>query len=542
MIPRNEIELVKEKAHIVNVLEKRYDVMLTGRQNALKAVCPLPGHDERTPSFVVYSDEGRFHCYGCGEYGDVFALVQKMEGSDFRSAVVSLAEWANVPLSEEEEQGTSHATLRDVCARASELFCNETHPELTAFIKERKFDEAELREKWRVGYSAPRVFTQLQKEFPLDLLVEAGLMRQGEGRPYPFFPPRMMWPITDNLGRVVGFSARTLHEGDPLPGKFVNSPATSIYKKAKVLFGLDHARRNIRKERVALVCEGQMDVVAFHDCQVPYAVAPCGTAFTEDHAKTLATMVGPGGEVVVSMDNDAAGRKASIAILSLLTKYDLVLTAIDGLDEDPEMSRRLHGRRALKEAFDNRVPLVQALLSPLIDGHADPELLARNAHEARHILENIHDTQLRLSYTRWAEARFGLSLDVSYTHLVEKPQPTYTPLELDVIRLAYLHPQVYREWEDKFPEELFSSPRVREALEAVSWLDPHSPDGQWREDLLKDIPEDIRPYVSHGLPDAAQTEDGAREYIRELHHALTKKQPRPTPVLDAKTLLLGLKK
>lgn len=549
MISEADLNRVREATSIKDLAENLYDIALVPAGASIKALCPLPGHPERTPSFTIDVGRGRYVCYGCGRSGDIFEFVKEMEGVDFREAVFMLAERADLHVSdtdEEEKPRVPTRPLLDALERAEKLFANARHEAVTEFIAERNFDEDKLRSLWGLGYSAPETFKALTSEFSANVLVEAGLARTNNGRLYPFFPPRLIWPIRDQLGRTVAFSARMIHDDDRMPGKYVNSPATPVYHKAKILFGLDKARTHIRASATALICEGQMDAVAFHEAGVTCAVAPCGTAITEHHVRTLANMVGQDGELVVAMDADDAGMKSAVKIMELATMYSVRLTTLD-LEGDPEEYRRKHGNEGLAGLFDFRVPLVEALLERIIDRFdlSQPDAKASAARQCSALLAHIHDSALRSSYVQWVGRRMGVTMQDTYEP--KKNHARATSLEFEVVRLAYHAPSAFRDAHAFFSERLYENKDIFDIVDEAMWIDDTLSDGQWREQLLAITPDKYASLVTTGLPQAVlESDEGVSLYTQQLLTALSKaareREARQSAPSDPKEFLTNFPK
>ncbi len=265
----------------------------------MKGLCPF--HDEKSPSFNVNPARGYYHCFGCQEGGDVITFVQKIEGVGFAEAVERLAGRYGVELHYLDEG--SNAPRRDYGQRTRLLdahryaaeFYQEAlaSPEAVAgrqFLDERGFDKAAA-DKFGIGF-APRSGDALlghlrSKKFSDDELVTAGLVARNNRGPYDRFRGRLLWPIRELSGDVVGFGARRLFDDDHIEAKYLNTPETPIYKKSQLLYGVDLARKEIARSSQAVVVEGYTDVMACHLSGVPIAVATCGTAFGEDHTRVL---------------------------------------------------------------------------------------------------------------------------------------------------------------------------------------------------------------------------------------------------------------
>ncbi len=311
------VEEIKERLDIVEVVSSYIPLQKAGRN--FKALCPF--HTEKTPSFYVFPDSQRWHCFGaCGEGGDVFSFVMKMEGWDFRTALEELAKRAGVELRPQApgqiERKREIQRLQDALAQAATFFHHlllhaPEAQEARAYVARRGLSP-ETVERFQLGYSLPR-WEGLRDHlvgqgFTVDELEEAGLLiRREDGTTYDRFRGRLMIPIRDARGRVVGFGARTL-EPDGVP-KYINSPRTPLFDKGRLLFGLDLARQAIREEDRVVIVEGYMDVMRAHQEGFRNVVAQMGTALTEAQVRLLQRYTR---RFVLALDPDAAGLQATL--------------------------------------------------------------------------------------------------------------------------------------------------------------------------------------------------------------------------------------
>ena len=312
------IDEVKGRLDIVEVISSYVPLQKAGRN--YKALCPF--HSEKTPSFVVFPDSQRWHCFGaCGEGGDVFTFVMKREGWDFRTALEELARRAGVELrprtsaqvQAEEESGRLRELLTAAAQYYQHLLRHAPEAEAArAYVARRDLSD-ETVERFLLGYSLPgwegaRAYLT-ERGYTVEELVKAGLLvqREDSGSTYDRFRDRLMIPICDAQGRVTGFGARTLDpEGVP---KYINSPQTPLFDKGRTLFGLDLARQSIRREDRAVIVEGYMDVMQAHQAGFTNVVAQMGTALTEPQLRQLQRYTR---RLVLALDPDAAGIQATL--------------------------------------------------------------------------------------------------------------------------------------------------------------------------------------------------------------------------------------
>ena len=369
-------ERVREACRIDQVVSE-YVTLRRAGADTLKGLCPF--HDEKTPSFQVSVNRGggRYHCFGCGQGGDVFEFVMAMEHLSFVEAVQRLAERAGVTLSLVEggasvrqEAGTKARLLAANKAAAEFFTAQLATPEAEAarrYLAERGFDEDAIA-LFGCGYAPggwdSMVKALIAKGFTVDELSKAGLAKQGQRGWIDQFHRRLLWPIRDPSGDVVGFGARRLFEDDRLQAKYVNTSETMLYRKSQLLFGLDLAKREIARERQVVVVEGYTDVMAMHLAGVTTAVASCGTAFGEEHISVLRRYLMDSdlvpGNVIYTFDGDAAGQKAALKAFESDQRFaanTYVSVAPDGLD--PCELRQARGDAAVRELVAARKPLFE---------------------------------------------------------------------------------------------------------------------------------------------------------------------------------------
>nr|WP_197981216.1 MULTISPECIES: DNA primase [Frigoribacterium] len=426
MIKRDDIDEVRSRTNIADVVGDHVTLKGAG-VGSLKGLCPF--HDERSPSFHVRPQVGRYHCFGCGEDGDVYSFVMKMDHTTFQEAVERLAGRIGFALHYEDGgQASDHGN------RARLLAANEAAREffvehLTAadadparrFLGERGFDPAAA-ERFGVGF-APKSFDALRSHlkglrFTDEELVTAGLLSQGDRSPYDRFRGRLLWPIRDVTGSTIGFGARRLLDDDKGP-KYLNTPETPVYHKSQVLYGLDLARRDIAKGKQVVIVEGYTDVMACHLAGVTTAVATCGTSFGVDHIKLLRPMLGDvggadtstAGEVVFTFDPDEAGQRAAsraFAEESRFSAQTFVAVAPDGLD--PCDLRLNRGDDAVRRLVDTKRPMFEFMIRRVLDAHDLETVEGRVAalRAAAPVVAGIRDRSMTQGYVRSLAGWLGL--------------------------------------------------------------------------------------------------------------------------------------
>jgi len=383
VIPEAIIEDVRTRTDIVSVIGDR--LSLKRSSGGFVACCPF--HHEKTPSFHVNVQRQRYHCFGCGEDGDVFKFLMKHDGMAFVDAVRYLADKCGVTVTMGEDDGRSARTKRllQVNAEAAAFFhrclLQTSGAAVARAYLEKRDLSAEIVERFQIGYD-PDVRGALDgfaraNRFTVQEMVDAGLgaLYDNPGpeiRLRDRFRGRLMFPIKDQAGRVVAFSGRIL-DAAKSPAKYVNSPETEVFKKSRVLYALDQAQRHIAsaKNREAIVCEGQIDVIRCHACGFPRAVASEGTAFTPEHARLLHRYAD---SVVELFDADAAGRKAAVRTAAILLAEGLpVRVASLPAGEDPDSFLRANPPEAFQKVLDDAVGIIPFHVGFLRDQERDPD-------------------------------------------------------------------------------------------------------------------------------------------------------------------------
>ena len=354
------LEQIRAASDIVEVIGAALPLKRAGAN--FVALCPF--HREKTPSFSVNPQKQIFYCFGCHKGGDVFNFIREYEGLTFVEAVKRLAERAHLPLLLESQPGQRQAehlkeTLwqihEQVARRWQNALAGEAGAQGARDYLARRGVSPEAVELFRLGY-APEAWDDTvnwarSKDYPPALLEQAGLIirKEGTDRYYDRFRGRLMFPICDEQGRVIAFSGRVL-AGDEKTAKYVNSPETPIFTKGRVFYGLDKSRRALIEAGFAIVCEGQLDLIACYMGGVRNVVAPQGTAFTADHARILKRYVN---EVVLCFDSDNAGQNAAVRVLDSLLASDLAIrVAVVPAPHDPDSFIKQQGGAAFKTLTD----------------------------------------------------------------------------------------------------------------------------------------------------------------------------------------------
>ncbi|GMM94692.1 MULTISPECIES: DNA primase [Microbacterium] len=424
LIRQADVDEVKARTNIADIIGERVALKPAG-VGSMKGLCPF--HDERSPSFNVRPQVGFYHCFGCGESGDVYTFLRRMDHLSFSEAVERLAARIGYALHYEDggaaPQNSGRARLYEANAAAAEYFRAQlATPDADAgrrFLGERGFD-AGAAAHFGVGY-APRGWSGMldalgARGFRREELLAAGLVSQGQRGVYDRFRGRLVWPIRDVTGQTIGFGARRLYDDDNGP-KYLNTPETPIYRKAQVLYGLDLAKRDISRDHRVVVVEGYTDVMACHLAGVTTAVATCGTAFGSDHITVLRRVMGDdsqAGEVVFTFDPDAAGQKAALRAFADAKRFNAqtyVATGPQGLDP---CDLRLHrGDGAVRGLVESKSPMVEFVLDQRIAAYdlASVEGRIGALRSAAPVVADLRDPLIQPEYIRVLARRLGMDTE-----------------------------------------------------------------------------------------------------------------------------------
>lgn len=495
----DDIALVRERARIDEVV-RDYVSLKNAGGGSMKGLCPF--HDERTPSFHVTPSRGMWYCFGCAEGGDVLNFLQRIDHLTFAESVEKLAQRFGVELRYVDGGATSNrqqgqrTRLVQAHKDAAEFFAEQLRsPEAQigrTFLQERGFD-ASVAEHFSVGY-APKSWDALtshlrQRGFTDAELLAGGLVSQGNRGVYDRFRGRLVWPIRDLGGDIIGFGARRLHEDDEGP-KYLNTPETPLYRKSQVLYGIDMARRDISKSQEAVIVEGYTDVMACHVAGVTTAVATCGTSFGPDHIKVLRRLLMDDdrmrGHVVFTFDGDAAGQKAALRAFSEDQRFvSQTFVAIEANGLDPCDLRLAHGDEAVQALVQNRVPLFQFAITSILKGHDLNTAEGRTAAlaEAAPVVARIKDPALRPEYTRLLAGWLGVEVDVVAKQVsgTRRGLPSESPartsptrasaesvVERESLKCMLQQPESCQEWFASIEVSAFTHPKAQSVFQAIS--------------------------------------------------------------------------
>lgn len=547
LIKDEDIQLVRERARIDEVVEQ-YVTLRNAGGGARKGLCPF--HDEKSPSFNVRPAQGFYHCFGCGAGGDSIKFLMEIEGLSFVESVERLAAKFGVQLRYDESGPTG--PRRDPQLRPRLLAAHRLAAEFYAqhlmtaadaqvgrtFLTDRGFSR-EAAERFGVGF-APRDGEALSAHlrgqgFTDDELVTGGLAARGNRGLYDRFRGRLIWPIRDVASEVIGFGARRMFDDDRIEAKYLNTSETPIYKKSQALYGIDLARRSISSKSQAVVVEGYTDVMACHEAGVTTAVATCGTAFGEDHARMVRRLLldheAFRGEVIFTFDGDEAGQRAAMKAFSgdqQFVAQTYVAVAESGLD--PCDLRLADGDVAVRDLVASRVPLYRFVLDNTLQKYdldrGDQRIDA--IREAVGLAESIRDKSKTEEFLREVASRVGADVDVVRAEFrrtgqqqpkVEtrdavapgrKPPAGVQPSQLaanfgspefaderEALKALAQYPQLAHSLVDDLADNDFTHPVALLVWQAMSSTGfPAEPDSGWLSRVAAELPDDLRPILS----------------------------------------------
>ncbi|HLT97278.1 MAG TPA: DNA primase [Acidimicrobiia bacterium] len=516
---RDDIDKVRQATDLVELVGAVTKVKRSGR--SYMAICPF--HQEKSPSLSLDPARGLYHCFGCQKGGDVFTFLGETQGLDFNEAVEELARRAGIQLESDpgadRRRGRRNA-LHEAVRRAIEVYHRilKDSPEAgpaRAYLRGRGYD-ADVVDEYRIGY-APDGWETLVKELRAAgvaerTMIDAGLARRGRGgRLYDYFRGRVMFPIHDLRGDPAGFGGRALDGGG---AKYINSPDSPIYNKARLLYGLDRARTAIARAGRSVIVEGYTDVIALHRSGVAEAVATCGTALTDDHFDLLRRFAD---RVVLAFDADEAGTEAArrTSELEAPVRLDLdmrVAVMPDGGDPaDIVQAGRVD---EVVAAIEDARPLFQFRLEREVEDLdlTEPEGRARALHSAASQLAKVGDPIVRREYERFVSKLVGVDLEDVDRAVESRRRPEPRPgrsqrrrsnprrrLESEILRLMISG----GEGTGELTAEIFSEPDLREAARILEAARA----GEEAVDITRlDVGEDVRSllmaHAVQGAPDA----------------------------------------
>ena len=551
LIPEHIIGEIRDRADIVAVIGQHVKLRKTGQSH--KGLCPF--HNEKSPSFNVNGEKGFFYCFGCHKKGDVFSFVMELEGKSFVEAAESLADRFGVQIPEQAVPGSRQRSRRtellQITALARDFFRSQLASTrgrgARAYLESRGIAAATA-EAFGLGY-APAEWGALAEALaaraqPLALAEAAGLViprKSGRGY-YDRFRDRLMCPIADASGACVGFSGRRLGDGEDAGAKYINSPENAIYKKSRLLFGLDLARAGFRERGRAILVEGNFDVVSLHQVGLTETVAPLGTALTDSQATKLHRLVG---QVVLLYDGDQAGRTATLRSLETLLGADLeVRIATLPKGSDPDDLARMGGFDAVVELVDRAQPGVEYFIDTVWrEAGSSAHGRARAIDEAARVLKSVANpakrdlligelaamlvtdtdtvrTNLRRSLRRQMrpdEAPTRVDPDEIKREIAPERRARTTdpppPLELDIVALLADHPRLVQKAEQLGVFSLLTDPRLRDMYSAACA-------GQPMLSASEDTTPEIAKRVLEGMYAAVDSPDHSLdEVVGRLRHS-----------------------
>lgn len=531
-IPDRDIAAIRESTRIEDLVGDYVQLRRAGA-DSMKGLCPF--HDEKSPSFHVRPNHGHFHCFGCGEGGDVYAFLQKIEHVSFVEAVEMLADRINYTVTytggsttnvQRDKGSRSRLIAANAAAQAfyAEALQSDEAAPARQYLIERNFDAAAAAH-FGCGF-APSGWDTLTKHlvrkgFEFKELEAAGLSMEGRRGPRDRFNRRLLWPIRASSNEVIGFGARRIFDDDTMTAKYLNTPETVLYKKSNVLFGLDLAKRDIAKGHQAVVVEGYTDVMAMHLAGVTTAVASCGTAFGEEHLSMLRRLMMDDsffrGELIYVFDGDAAGRAAAVKAFDgeqNLSGQSFVAVADEGMD--PCDLRLKSGDAALRDLVARRTPLFEFVIRTALADHDLDSAEGRVSALRRCVpmAARIKDPTLRDEYARqlagwvgWDDvaqvigrvretakaggaaqrrdvrrsAAAAASTDAVVVARPDPKDPTLWP-QRDALKAALQYPAIAGPVFDTLTVESFTHPAyaaVRGAITAAGGMSAGGSGGQW---------------------------------------------------------------
>ena len=488
------LDEIKERVSVSSIVGRK--VKLTPKGREFLGLCPF--HNEKTPSFTVNDEKGFYHCFGCGAHGNVINFLTDCEKMPFIEAVEHLASLAGLKMPESNYQNPAidnrYKMLSEIMEKACLFFqkhlFSEAGSQAREYLKSRGITGT-IAKQFRLGYApSGSKLVEFFKEQNVNfaLLKELGLIAPNNGREgfHDYFYDRVMFPILDKRRRVIGFGGRLMHKGEP---KYLNSPDTALFHKGEQLYALPNALETIRKSNSALIVEGYMDVIALHSAGFTSAVAPLGTAFTENQLQLLWKECD---EPIICFDGDRAGRKASsralMRSLPLLSAGKSLQFIFLPDPFDPDDMIRKKSPEAFQEAINNAKSLFYAFWNMLLENRSvdTPERKAKLEQEATELIEKIKDERIRSYYLKaikkelWQLEKEKKKKPLSFNDAqsILKPQknsiegrmllsyllcyPSIAQNFIEEIASVNLHEPMLQNIKEKLLEKLFENPDIKQ--------------------------------------------------------------------------------
>lgn len=486
------LDEIKERISVSSIIGRKIKLTKKGRE--FLGLCPF--HHEKTPSFTINDEKGFYHCFGCGAHGNVINFLTDCEKMPFIEAVEHLANLAGLKMPDQKAQNPAAenkfkqllSIMEDACTFFQKELFSVAGEEARTYLKSRGIT-GEIAKQFRLGYApsgSQLVNYFKQKNIPFPLLKELGLIAPNQKTDgfHDYFYDRVMFPILDKRKRVIGFGGRLMHKGEP---KYLNSPDTALFHKGEQLYAIPNSIETIRKTNSALIVEGYMDVIALHSAGFTNAVAPLGTAFTENQLQLLWKECD---EPTICFDGDKAGRKASsralLRALPLLSAGKSLQFVFLPDPFDPDDMIRKKSPEAFKQAVQNAKSLFYAFWNMLLENRSvdTPERKAKLEKEALDLIQKIQDERIRSYYTKEVKKQLFLlekekkkqNLSFNDAQNILKPQkntiegrmllsyllcyPNYAQNFIEEIASIHLQDKALQSTKEKLLEHLFENPNI----------------------------------------------------------------------------------
>lgn len=520
------LDELRDKVPLSDLIGRKVKLTHKGKEHT--GLCPF--HKEKTPSFTVNDDKGFYHCFGCGAHGDQIKYLMESEKMPFIEAVEYLANMAGMKMPDPDPKAVARNERNSELLKLMECACRyfQTHLFGSAGVEAKQYlirrgMSSDLAKRFRLGYAptGSGLLAHLTAhKFSIKDMQLMGLVapnRDGNGY-HDYFYDRVMFPVMNRRGQVIGFSGRILHEGEP---KYLNSPETDLFHKGDLLYGLPQAIEAVRKKNTALVVEGNVDVISLHGAGFTQAMAPLGTAFTEDQIRLLWTMCD---EPVICFDGDGAGRKAMVRALNralpmLRAGKSLKFAYLpDGMDPDDMIRKK--STKALQEEIDGAKPLIWSLWQMLLDGRTldTPERLAKLEKDAMEIAEKIQDERVRSYYQKELQKRLKAlgKKERPKANIASLLSPTDSP---QLLAYILVYPQICADFSEEIMQYFhFSTLALQMAFETIMAELMVSPEVT-TDDLWKLLGEEQRALLAASIQQLKKN-FAANEDIKKAVHQL----------------------
>ncbi len=526
------IEKIRERADIVEIISEY--VSLKKRGKNYLSLCPF--HSEKTPSFTVSQEKQLFHCFGCGEGGNVFSFLMKIENISFLEAAKLLADKYSIPFEVEnmpqQKDKTKNKILYEINTEATIFYTKQFHLSKPAleFAKNRGLSNQQI-SFFKIGY-APNEWDSLYRHLlgkgflPKDIELAGLILPRNDQKTsfYDRFRNRIIFPIFDLKSNICGFGARAIDDSQP---KYINSPETPIYNKSEILYGLNFSKEEIKQSQTALIVEGYMDFISCYSNGIKNTVATSGTSFTANHIKILQRYAK---NFYLVFDSDSAGSNATEKTISLLKEFNIYpkIVIIKGA-KDPDEAIKKFGAKKMTEFIDNALTWLKFKIDNIIlsNNIKDAEGKATALRECIKILLSENDKVIIEEYSKYVAEKLNINKEIIDTELkrrktyntisqkdvkINKPDPGHKKAEKILIRLSIEEPKLLNKISELLCDEDFTGSELKNIFIAIKNSDKNDFEHNISAKIIEQLDDETKKYFSKIMLEEIEFEDKEKAF------------------------------